>query len=844
MRTRQPDAASAATDPAPELTDLEPASGPGGSGRPESSVTPNAVAPTAGSHRRRSRGGHVAARAARWSVRHRKLAVAGWLVAVVALVLVGSMIGTKNLKSQDWTVGQDGQAQQALRDHGFVDRDSENVLIQLATRPAGGMAADPQVQAAVTDVVRRIVATHEVTSVRTPIATPGATADPGLISVDGRSVLITFDLLGTVDDADSRVGPVVDAVTAAGAAHQGMSIEQFGSASADKALNKTIGKDFQRAEYLSIPITLAILLLVFGAVVAALVPVGLALTAFVGAIGAVAFSSRLMATNQTATSVMLLIGLAVGVDYALFYIRREREERAKGHSARRALEIAAETSGHAVFVSGLTVAVSLAGLMITGMAAFTGIAVGTIIVVLIALLGSITVLPALLSMLGDRIELGKLPWHHAAAPGNRRERKAARIAASAARRSGLPADEEAEEDRAQRAAAAARRPARREQGRPDRVRLLDRLMRRPVAVAVVSGGLLLALAAPTLRLHTSDLGVSDLPKDLPIVHTYDRLLVAFPGGPVPAVIAVTAPDVTAAPVSAAIQELRTRAVAAHVGYEPMVVDISADKKVARVILPLAGTGDNRASIDAAHQLRDNLVPATIDKVPGAHAYVGGEASASIDFNDQLSTRTPLVIGFVLLLAFGLLYLSFRSAAIAGVAVGLNLLSVGAAYGVLELVFQHHWADGLLGFTATGSIVSWLPLMLFVILFGLSMDYQVFLLSRIREARQSGLDMRSASLAGLRSSAGVVTSAAIIMVAVFSIFATLSQVSMKQLGIGLGTAIFVDATVIRVFLMPALLTLLGDRVWRPRQGGHGELPAAGASGSGIPVQGTRFPSHTG
>jgi RND superfamily putative drug exporter len=388
---------------------------------------------------------------------------------------------------------------------------------------------------------------------------------------------------------------------------------------------------------------------------------------------------------------------------------------------------------------------------------------------------------------------------------------------------------------------AAAQQARRKQARPGRVRFLDRLMRRPVAVAVVSGGLLLALAAPALRLHTSDLGVSDLPKDLPIVHTYDRLLVAFPGGPAPATIAVTADDVTSAPVIAAIQQLRAQAVAAHVGYDPMVVDISADKKVARVTLPLAGTGDNRASIDAARQLRDHLVPNTIDKVPGAHAYVGGEASASIDFNDQLSTRTPLVIGFVLLLAFALLYLSFRSAAIAGVAVGLNLLSVGAAYGVLELIFQHHWADGLLGFTATGSIVSWLPLMLFVILFGLSMDYQVFLLSRIREARQSGLDMRSASLSGLRSSAGVVTSAAIIMVAVFSIFATLSQVSMKQLGIGLGTAIFVDATVIRVFLMPALLTLLGDRVWRPRHGG--ELPAVEASTGGIPVQGDRVPSHT-
>jgi len=768
-------------------------------------------------------------------VRHRGLAVAGWLLAVVALVGIGSAIGTHTLQQKDWNLGEDARAQQLLTDHVFVDHATENVLIQYPAAPAGGMAADQRVRATVADVVARITATRQVTGVRAPIQVPGATADQGLVSTDGRSVLVTFDLVGTIDDQDSHIGPVVDAVNAAAQAHHGPSVEQFGQASADKALNSTVGKDFARAEYLSIPITIAILLVVFGAVVAALVPVGLALTAFVGAIGAVAFTSRLMPTNQIATSVMLLIGLAVGVDYALFYIRRERQERAAGHSPKRALEIAAETSGHAVLVSGLTVAVSLAGLMLTGMAAFTGIAVGTIIVVLVALLGSITVLPALLSLLGDRIELGRLPWHRSAAPGTRREQKAARKAAKAARRGGLTLDED-DVLAAERTLPVATGRSRRAAHGHGRVRLLDRLMRRPAAVAIVSGGLLLALAAPALRLHTSNLGVSDLPKDLPIVHTYNRVLAAFPGGPVPAVIAVSAPDVTAAPVTAAIQNLRAQAVATHVGYEPAVVGISADKKVARILLPIAGNGDDRASLDAARQLRENLVPATIDKVPGAHAYVGGEAGASLDFNHQLATRTPLVIAFVLLLAFALLYLSFRSAAIAGVAVGLNLLSVGAAYGLLELIFQHHWADGLLGFTATGSIVAWLPLMLFVILFGLSMDYQVFLLSRIREARQSGLDMRSASLAGLRGSAGVVTSAAVIMVAVFSIFATLSQVSMKQLGVGLGAAIFLDATIIRVFLMPALLTLLGDRVWRPRKGDAQPVAAA------VPTQLPHHPTH--
>jgi RND superfamily putative drug exporter len=814
MRSRQPDAAAAASA-------LDPVAGPGGDSRP---------APT--THRRR--GNHLAARAARWSVRHRKLAVAGWLLAVVALVFVGSSIGTHQLKQQDWNLGQDAKAKKALAAHGFVDRDGEYVLIQYPAKPAGGMVADGRVQATVAEIVRRIEATHQVTSILAPVAVPGATANPGLVSTDGRSVLVSFDLLGSLDDAEDNVGPVMDAVKDAAKAHPGISVEQFGVASSSKALDGTVGKDFKRAEYLSVPITLAILLVVFGAVVAALVPVGLALTAFVGAIGVVAFTSRLMATNQIATSVMLLIGLAVGVDYALFYIRREREERAAGHSAKRALEIAAETSGHTVLVSGLTVAVSLAGLMLTGLTVFTGVAVGTIVVVLVALLGSITVLPALLSLLGDRIELGRLPWHHSAVPGTSRERKAARKAAKAARRAGIVLDDDYEATPVIVAADRARQAA-----NPSRVRLLDRLMRRPAAVAVVSGGLLLALAAPTLKLHTSDLEVSDLPRNLPIVHTYDRLLAAFPGGPVPALIAVTAPDVTTPRVAGAIQDLRAQALAAHVGFEPVIIDVSADKRVARIVLPLAGSGDDRTSLDAVKRLRDNLVPATIGTVPGAQAYVGGDAGASLDFNHQLRSRTPLVIGFVLLLAFALLYFSFRSAAVAGVAVGLNLLSVGAAYGLLELIFQHHWADGLLGFTATGSVVSWLPLMLFVMLFGLSMDYQVFLLSRIREARQSGLDMRSASLAGLRNSAGVVTSAAVIMVAVFSIFATLSQVSMKQLGVGLGAAILLDATIIRVFLMPALLTLLGDRVWRPKAS---PPRRAGTAADAIPTQAVNRPTR--
>jgi RND superfamily putative drug exporter len=300
---------------------------------------------------------------------------------------------------------------------------------------------------------------------------------------------------------------------------------------------------------------------------------------------------------------------------------------------------------------------------------------------------------------------------------------------------------------------------------------------------------------------------------------------------------VTAPDVTTPQVSAAIDDLRRRAVASGRMFEPVTVDVSRDRAVARVAVPLAGSGTDDRAVAALRALRGDVIPTTIGSVPGARADVTGLTAGSVDFNNRLNGRTPVVIAFVLVLAFLLLLAAFRSKIVAAVAVGLNLLSVAAAYGLLVLVFQHHWADGLLDYTSTGKITNWLPLMLFVVLFGLSMDYQVFMLSRIREAYQRGLPMRDAVLVGIRRSAGVVTSAAVIMVAVFGVFATLSQVSLKQLGIGLGASILLDATVIRVILLPAVLTLIGDRAWprpagsRPGGAGAGQVPASRTEAAG-------------
>ncbi|MGF7238295.1 MAG: MMPL family transporter [Frankia sp.] len=737
-------------------------------------------------------GRHIAARAAAWSVRHRRLAIIGWLACVVIVVLLGSALGTRQLTDAQSSAGGDKRAQRVLETAGFVDPAAESVLVQRpGPQEEPPLARDAQMRTAVADVVTRVLATGRTGELRAPYGVAGAAREDSQLSRDGRSALVTFTLPGDPDNATDRVAPVLAAVSATAKAHPGLRIEEFGEASAEKALDDTSGNDFQRAELMAVPISLGILLVVFGAVVAALVPVVLALSAFAAALGLLAFASRMWPVDQVATSVMLLIGLAVGVDYALFYLRREREERAKGASAPDALAIAADTSGRAVLTSGLTVAAAMVGLGFTGLGTFTGVAVGTTTVVLIAVLGSLTVLPAVLSALGDNVMRLRLPFlGRSARAGQERQGAAHRPAGRwAARRRGIERD--------------------------PRRGMFGVLLRRPAIVTGIVGGLLVLLALPALSLKTAAPGIDDIPRNVPIMQVYARVHTAFPGGQTPAVVVVSGTDMTSPGAKAALADLRQRALATGRMYNPITVDVSPSHTVARISVPLAGSGTDTASTDAVKMLRGVVIPAALAPVrsTGMHADVTGMTAASVDFGTQLRHRAPIVVGFVLALAFILLLAAFRGPVVATIAVGLNMLSVGAAYGLLALVFQHHWADGLLGYTSTGTIASWLPLFLFVVLFGLSMDYQVFVLSRIREGIRDGLSPHDAVVYGVRRSAGVVTSAATIMVAVFAIFATLSQVSMKQLGVGLAAAVLLDATVVRVILLPAVLTLVGERAWR-------------------------------
>lgn len=701
---------------------------------------------------------NLAARMGRWSAAHRKTAIFGWLAFVVVALVLGSAVGTKQLEDEDTAPGESGRAAQIIDNGKFAETAEESVLVQSASVSA----SSPEFQAVVQDVTDRVSGFQGVSDVRSPLD------DPTLVSSDGRSALVQFELADEDDSATGRIDPILASLAAAQEANPGFTVEAFGDASATKALDQTIEEDFQRAEFLAIPLTLGILLLVFGALVAAAIPLVLGLTAVAAALGLAAIPSQVFPMDEASSSVILLIGLAVGVDYSLFYLKREREERAAGRDPRAALGIAAATSGRAVLISGLTVIIALAGMFLGGSPIWTAIAVGTIFVVAIAVTGSLTVLPALLSWLGDRVEKGKIPLLHRL----RRDDADSRLWGA----------------------------------------VLNRVLRRPLVSALASGAFLLALAAPAVGIHTELPGLSTLPRDLAIMQTYDRIQTAFPGGPLPAVVAIEADDVGSTEVQGAIADLREQALATDQMRDPIQVQTNPDGTVALVSIPLAGDGDDEASQAALATLRGEVIPATVGAVDGAEVAVTGETAASKDFNELTKDRVPFVFAFVLLLAFALLLVSFRSVVIAAKAVILNLLSVAAAYGLLVLVFQHGWGESLLGFDSTGAIVSWLPLFMFVILFGLSMDYHVFILSRIREAYDRGLDTEAAVTQGIKSTAGVVSAAALVMVAVFSIFATLSTIDMKQLGVGLATALLIDATIVRGVLLPSVMKLLGDWNW--------------------------------
>jgi uncharacterized membrane protein YdfJ with MMPL/SSD domain len=713
----------------------------------------------------------IAAAMGSWSARHRWAAVGGWLLFVIAAMFIGQSAGRVDVDQDRSMAGEVSQAATIKDNAGLDSAAGEMVLIQ-GKGPV--TAKDPAFRTAVADVITAVKGTGKVTAVTSPYATRA-------VSADQRSALVRFDMRGLEDDAPDQVQPVLDAVKKVQSGHQDLRIEEFGDASSGKVLNDAFGSDFKTAEYSAVPVALGILLIAFGALVAALLPVALAMTAFLAAGGVVAMVSHSVPMSDTANSVMLLVGLAVGVDYCLFYLRREREERAAGHDGMTAIKIAAATSGRAILISGITVIVAMAGMLFTGIGDFKAMGVATMIVVAIAMFGSVTVLPALLSLLGHRVEKGRIPFLSRGGRGNRGRKNAARRAADPSSRFWKT--------------------------------VLRPVLSHPKAATVLAGGALLVIALPAFGMKTANLSMQqELGDGLPIIQTYEHVNAAFPGGPDPAHVVVKADDINAPAVKKAIAGFRAEAVSSGASKGPVTLTVHAAQNVAQIDVPLAGGSDRARAESDLKLLRGQVRPDTLGKVDGLQAPITGETAGSMDFTHKITSSVPPVFAFVTVFAFLLMLLSFRSLTIALTSIVLNLLSVGAAYGILTAVFQHGWGASLVGATGTGAVVAWLPLFLFVILFGLSMDYHVFVVSRIREAKMRGLSTKNAIEHGITTTAGVVTSAAVIMVAVFAIFGTLSMQSMKQMGVGLAFAVLIDATVIRGVLLPAVMSLLGERNW--------------------------------
>ncbi len=694
---------------------------------------------------------NIAARIGRWSVQHRRKAILGWLAFVfVALVLGFNLMPQKNIEQMDSMPGESGKAGQILND-AYPDKANEQVLVQSKSLKAN----DPQFKAAVADVSQRLKHTQGVSEVAAP-----------QISKDGHSALVTFSLPGKSDVTEKSVVHSLAAVHAAQKANPELRVAETGDASIAKAELDKSNEEMGSSMMFSLGLTLIILLFTFGAFVAAGIPVLLGLTSVVATLGLLGPVSHLAPVDESVMHVVLLIGMAVGVDYSLFYVKREREERAAGREANAAIEAAAATSGRAVLISGFTVMIAMAGMYMGGIANFASFATGTIMVVAVAVLGSLTVLPATLSKLGHRVEKGRVPLI-----GRLKDRGGLGLWS----------------------------------------RLLDRVLRRPLVSAIVAAGVLLAMTAPVLGIQTSLGGSDTSSREIAEMRTYDRVNEAFPSEGGSELVIVKADNATAPKVVAGINKLERETAARPALFQGKPsVELSSDKTVASVTIPTVGEGTNAKANKAVDALREDIVPNSVGNIDGVEAYTSGEAAATRDFNDAMISHLPLVFAFVLSAAFLLLLVTFRSIVIPAKAIVLNLLSVGAAYGLLVTVFQHGAGEAL--GLQTGEIAAWLPLFLFVVLFGLSMDYHVFILTRVREAYDRGMSTGDAVAHGIKSTAGVVTSAAVVMVGVFAMFALSSELQMQQLGIGLATAVLIDATIIRGILLPATMKLLGDWNW--------------------------------
>ena len=746
-------------------------------------------------------------RIAMWSSRHRKLVVAFWVLAVI--VAFGSCNGIgANTNIDQEPPGETGKAIQIIDERFDLDEEETQISAQEIVT-----VSHPTLQ--VTDELYRETVLRLMAELRqlrvSEAETVGSTAgvrdirivsgttthyDTGRAAVDSPFVTanetgghVTFALVqieldaiggGDFEDVDN-IEAVLDTVDAAAdaAEAEGFEILIGGEVSLTKQLTDIIDEDFGRAGIINLPITLAILVLAFGAVLAALVPLIIAFVAIFVAMGALAIISQAFPLAEVYQQVVLLIGLATGIDYSLFVITRYRNERRAGRTKEEALQVASGTSGKAIFFAAVTTVFAVAGMFLIGDAIFSSLGLSSIVIVLCALAIAMTLLPAVITMLGDNIDRLSVPFLG----------------------------------------------ARRRGGEGVWGAIIDRVLARPIIPALVTVVALIAVAAPTVTLNLGFNGPRSFSDDAEGKKALIVLEENFTLGLVqPAVVLVDAgekqnvftdefqdgTDELLRLISAdAVSDANPEALYGAVAREPEFSD-SGDAGL--LFIPVNGDSGEKRAIDAVNNLRQVLVPAAFADTSG-EVLVTGSTAANIDFRDRIEERAPIVFAFVLGLAFITLLLTFRSLVIAITAIVLNLFSVFAAYGLLVLVFQEGWLlEGVLNFEATGIIESWLPLFLFSLLFGLSIDYEMFVMGRIKEHYENGASTNEAIARGMKGTAAVITNAAAIMVAVALIFAFTRDIGLKQFGFGLATAILIDATIIRAFVLPTTMKLLGDWNW--------------------------------
>jgi RND superfamily putative drug exporter len=711
---------------------------------------------------------HLTVRLASWSAAHPWRAIVGWLLFVLLCVGAGSVVSKNEIHGQDGWIGEYGNGERMAADAGLSPPQIEQFLIT----PASGRTSTATEEAAAQQISTGLRALSSVGYVAAPRR-----------SADGSALLVAATMRGNDIQAAPALPDLEAQTSAVQRAHPELSVAETGDVAGGHAPDQILGHDLARAEMITLPVTLIILLFVFGSVLLAGVPVLLALSSVAATTGLYALASYLFPDPGGAVAnIILMMGMAVGVDYSLFYVKRVREERLRNGmiSGAATVELAASTSGRAILASGLAVLLSLIGLYLADDVIFSAIATGSIIVVAIAMVSSLTVLPALLATLAGRVRpKRRTPW-------TRRSEQPGKLWAT----------------------------------------LLRPATKRPAITLLVSLGVILALAAPALGIKLATPANDNYPHSIPAIATYVQMTKLYPDQGPQHLIVVRATADRSAQVTAALEDLaqRTRGSGQFVTGTHPLLRASADELVHTLDLPVPFSANSDQAQQSLSLLRTQLVPQTVGTVPGADHDVAGDVAMSVDYADHEAQHAPLVLGFVMLLAFLVLLGTFRSVVIGLFGVIFNLLSAVAAFGVVTAVFQDGWGATLLGFTPDGFISSRLPLILFVILFGLSMDYQIFVVSRIREAAARGIPPRRAVFEGISTSAGVVTAAAVVMVSVFVSFVFVGLTELKEIGFGLAVAVLLDALVVRIMILPSVLSLLGRAAWwpaKPRTPNRGE-----------------------